>query len=153
MAIVAFVSCSNDSDDMNSAYSQQQQKVQAMFNGSFADYQYSKLGNPLLGDPDMIVFKKNYPEPVELRVDDYLNGSKYMGEAHGECIYRKKPLNTDPYSDIECYYKIAYDGTALTLYKKSDKEIYHHYNMIIESSIEFKLYQSGLSLPYIFKKQ
>jgi len=34
VAIIAFVSCSKDSDDMNSAYSQQQQKVQAMFNGT-----------------------------------------------------------------------------------------------------------------------
>ena len=39
MAIFAFISCSKDSDDVNIAYSQQQQKVQAMFNGAFADYQ------------------------------------------------------------------------------------------------------------------
>ena len=152
LAILSFISCSKDSDD-STAYSEKQQKAQAMFNGTFADYQYSNLGNSLMGDPDLIVFTISYPEPIELRKDDYLEGSKYMGEAHGECTYKKKDLDDEPYTDIECYYKIAYDGTALTLYKRSDKEIYHHYNMTVESSTEFHLYQSGLPLPYIFKKQ
>ena len=152
LSILSFVACSKDNDDKN-AYSDKQQKVQEMFNGTFADYQYSNLGNSLMGDPDLIIFTNSYPEPIELRKDDYLDGSKYMGEAHGECTYRKKVLDDEPYTDIDCYYKIAYDGTALTLYKRSDKEMYNHYNMVVESSTEFKLYQSGLYLPYIFKKQ
>ena len=76
-----------------------------------------------------------------------------MGEAHGECTYKSKLLNDQPYNEIDCYYNIGYEGTYLTLYKKSDKEIYHHYRMDVVSATEFRLYQSGLSLPYIFKKQ
>lgn len=151
MAVFAVVACSKDDED--SAYSEQQSKVQAMFTGTYADYQYSNLNNPILGDPDLIVFTKSYPEPVELTKEDYLNGSKYMGEAHGECVYKKKLLNDRPYTDIECYYGIGYDGKSLTLYNVSDKEIYHHYTMNVVSNSEFRLYQSGLSLPYIFKKQ
>lgn len=152
LVMFAFASCSKD-EDGNAAYSVQQQKVQAMFNGTYADYQYSNLNNSILGDPDLIVFTKSYPTPVELRTDDYLNGSKYMGEAHGECTYKKKLLEDQPYTDVECYYNIGYEGTYLTLYKKSDKEIYHHYTMNVVSDTEFRLYQSGLSLPFIFKKQ
>lgn len=152
IAMLACVACSKD-DDGDAAYSEQQQKVQAMFNGTYADYQYSNLSNSILGDPDLIVFTKSYPEPIELRVDDYLNGSKYMGEAHGECTYKKKLLDDRPYTDTECYYKIGYDGKSLTLYNVTDKEIYHHYTMNVVSNTEFRLYQSGLSLPFIFKKQ
>lgn len=145
--------CSND--DETAAYSEKQQKALSVFTGSFADYQYSNLGSQpgsnLLGDPDIINFGIQYNEPLELRADDYMDGSKYMGEAHGECVYRK--FLVDEYEDISCYYKVSYDALALTLYRKSNKEQYHHYTLFIDSSTEFRLYQSGLSLPFIFKKQ
>ena len=154
LCLVALITgCSKD--DETSAYSEKQQKALSVFNGSFADYQYSNLGSQsgsnLLGDPDIINFGTQYDEPLELRVDDYMNGSKCMGEAHGECLYRKFVVNE--YEDIACYYKVAYDASALTLYRKSNKEQYHHYTLSIDSPTEFKLYQKGLSLPYIFKKQ
>jgi hypothetical protein len=151
--MVLLSGCSND--DETAAYSEKQQKALSVFNGSFADYQYSNLGSQpgsnLLGDPDIINFGIQYNEPLELRADDYMDGSKYMGEAHGECVYRK--FVVDEYEDIPCYYKVSYDALALTLYRKSNKEQYHHYTLFIDSSTEFRLYQSGLSLPFIFKKQ
>lgn len=151
-AILTVISsgCSKDVDEI---YSDKQQKALSVFNGTFEDYKYSNLGNEILGDPDMIVFGIQYSEPLELRNDDFMNGSNYMGEAHGECVYRKKLLQEEPYTEIECYYNVSYDATAFTLYRKSDKEIYHHYKLFIQNPTEFKLYQSGLSLPYIFKKQ
>lgn len=148
-----FVLSGCSKDDEESVYSDKQQKALSVFNGTFSDYQYSNLGNALLGEPDMIVFGAQYPSPIELRIDDFMDGSTYMGEAHGECTYKKKLIQEEPYEDIECYYEVSYDAEALTLYRKSDKEIYHHYALIIESPTEFKIYQSGLSLPYIFKKQ
>ena len=144
-------SCSKD--DIESPYSEKQQKALSVFKGTFADYQYSNLGNELLGDPDIIVFGVQYEKPIELRVDDFMDGSQYMGEAHGECVYKKKPLDEYPYEEIECYYKVSYDAEALTLYRKLDMKMYHHYTLFIDSPNEFRLYESGLSLPYIFKKQ
>lgn len=151
LCLVALITgCSKDDDAP--VYSEKQQKALSVFNGTFADYQYSNLsGNNILPEPDQIVFSTQYPEPVELRVDDYMDGSKYMGEAHGECIYKQYVVNK--YENVECYYKVAYDASALTLYRKSNKEMYHNYTLSIDSETEFKLYQSGLSLPYIFKKQ
>lgn len=148
--ITIITGCSKDDD--KPAYSEKQQKALNVFKGTFADYQYSNLGgNEILGDPDKIIFGVQYPEPKELRTDDYMDGSKYMGDAHGECVYQKYVVNE--YENIECYYKVAYDASALTLYRKSNKEQYHHYTLFIDSETEFRLFQRGISLPYIFKKQ
>jgi hypothetical protein len=156
LCLVAWIIGCDIGDD-NPVYSEKQQKALAVFNGTFADYQYSNLGDYELShlqpDPDQIVFKTQYSEPMELRADDYMNGSKYMGEAHGECTYKKMPHKGAAYENIECYFKVAYDASALTLYRKSNKEMYHTYTLFIDSNTEFRLYQTGLSLPYIFKKQ
>lgn len=147
---ILITGCSKE-DDIQ-VYSEKQQKALNVFKGIFADYQYSNLGgNEILGDPDIIIFETQYTEPKELRVDDYIDGSKYVGEAHGECVYKKYVVNE--YENIECYYKVAYDASALTLYRKSDKGQYHHCTLFIDSETEFRLFQNGIPLPYIFKKQ
>lgn len=145
-----FILCGCSKDD-EQPYTEKQQKALSVFNGTFADYQYSNLSNELLGDPDIIEFGVQYNEPIELRVEDFMDGYKYMGEAHGECVYKKKPL--DEYESVDCFYKVSYDANALTLYRKSNKEIYRNYSLFIESQNGFRLYETGLSLPYIFKKQ
>lgn len=144
LCLVALITgCSGDDNDP--AYSEKQQNALAVFNGTFADHQYSNIdGNDILPDPDMFIFGKQYSEPLELNAHS---------EAHGECTYKKMPYKGAAYENIECYYKVAYDASALTLYKKSDKEIYHTYTLLIDSKTEFRLFQTGISLPYIFKKQ
>ena len=99
----------------------------------------------------MIVFGEQYTEPLKLTIPDYMDGEKYQGEAHGVCVY--KQMIVDTYNDIECYYKISYDAQALTLYKKADYSLWRHCSMIIVSPTEFKLYQTNITLPFIFKKQ
>lgn len=154
LCLVALITGCSKGEEV-SPYSEKQLKALAVFHGTFADYQFSNLGESnlshLLPDPDLIVFGTQYDEPVTLSVSDYMDGEKYQGEAHGICVY--KQMVVDTYSNIECYYKVSYDAQALTLYKKSDYSLWRHYTMIIESQTEFKLYSKNISLPYLFKKQ
>lgn len=154
LCLVALITgCSKD-EDIN-PYSEKQQKALAIFHGTFADYQFSNLGESSLShlqpDPDLIIFGEQYDQPLTLSVPDYMDGEKYQGEAHGVCTY--KQIVIDTYNEVECYYKVSYDAQALTLYKKSDYSLWKYYSMLIESPTEFKLKSKNLTLPYIFKKQ
>ena len=68
IAGIALVGCSKD-DDFVSTYSERQEKAFALFNGTWADIQFSNLSGGELGsllpDPDLIVGKSSVSCPLK----------------------------------------------------------------------------------------
>jgi hypothetical protein len=147
--------CSNDDDQ--SHYSEKQEKAFALFNGTWADTQFSNLGNypgaELQPDPDKIIFGTHYQTPKEVTENSYMNGEAVLFDAQGECTYYSMPYKGAEYEIIKCLYNVSPKADILSLWSISENKSYHVYDMSIKSETQIYLYQSGITLPYIFAKQ
>lgn len=144
--------CSRDDSDEQSAYTDKQRKVFALFNGVWADYQFSKLGGGI-GDPDLIVFGQHYTTPIRKTEKDYLVGEIEKYEAQGECMYRSYNYGTNTYDDTHCFYYVNANATYLALYDKATNKRFKGFDMYINSETSIRLHDKNLSLPYVFQKQ
>lgn len=155
---VPLCGCSSD-DEPNggSNYTEKQEKVFAIFNGTWADYQFSNLGSypgaNLQPEPDKIVFGSHYSTEKEIKKSSYIDGETTAFYAQGECTYYSVAYKGQPYEAVKCYYNVAPSATILSLWEVEDNTMFHVYDLKVVSETEFNLYQSGITLPYIFKKQ
>lgn len=156
IAGLAFVGCSED-DDFVPNYSERQEKAFALFNGTWADIQFSNLSGGQLGsllpDPDLIVFGTHFDKEIEITRDDYMNGQEHLYYAQGECTYKAFDIVDEVYEDIECYYYINSDADYMALYDKETNQRYKGFDMDIQSETRIVLHDPNLTLPYIFVKQ
>ena len=150
--VLAFVACSNDEPNEQSTYTEKQQKVFALFKGTWADYQFSNLGGGI-GDPDLIVFGQHYTSPIKKAEKDYLDGEIEKYEAQGECTYRNYNYGTKTYDDTHCFYYVNASATYLALYDRATNERFKGFDMHINSETSIRLHDKNLSLPYVFQKQ
>jgi hypothetical protein len=154
---IAIVGCSKEDDDFVSTYSERQEKAFALFNGTWADIQFSNLSGGELGsllpDPDLIVFGTHFDKEIEVTRDDYMNGQEHLYYAQGECTYRAFDIVDEVYEDIECYYFINSDADYMALYDKKTNQRYKGFDMDIQSETRIVLHDPNLTLPYIFVKQ
>lgn len=155
--VFAFYACSGDEPSEHSTYTEKQQKVFALFNGTWADYQFSNLGEGEFAkfqpDPDLIVFGQHYASPIKKTEKDYLNGEIEKYEAQGECTYRNYNYGTKTYDDTHCFYYVNASATYLALYNKATNERFKGFDMHINSETSIRLHDKNLSLPYVFQKQ
>lgn len=139
--------CGSD-DEPEALYTDAQKEALAMFTGTWADYQFSNLGSYegayLQPDPDKIVFTLQYEKPEAI-------SPTY--EAQGLCTYYAMPYKGASYEATRCYYNVSPSATVLSLWSVEDNAMFHVYDLKIKSPTEFYLYQSGITLPYIFRKQ
>lgn len=153
----ALCACSSDDEPETSHYTEKQQKVFAIFNGTWADYQFSNLGTypgaNLQPEPDKIVFGTHYSVEKEIKTSSYIDGERTAFSAQGECIYYSVAYKGQPYDAVKCYYNVAPSATILSLWDVEENKMFHTYDLKVISETEFNLYQSGITLPYIFKKQ
>ena len=77
--VVAFAGCSKD-EDPGRSYTEQQEKALSVFNGTWADTQFSNLGDypgaELQPDPDKIIFGTQNNKPVEIYENDFIEGER-----------------------------------------------------------------------------
>lgn len=155
---VIFVSCSKD-DDATTHYTEKQNKAFAIFNGTWADVQYSNLGSypgaELQPDPDKIVFGAHYQTEREVTQSSYIDGERVAFYAQGECTYYENAYYLDgyKYNEIKCYYNVSPEADILSLWNATENKSFHVYDMKIKSETQIYLYLSGITLPYIFEKQ
>lgn len=157
-SMILLFSCStNDENAEILSYSDKQEKAFALFNGTWADIQFSNLSDGHLSelkqDPDKIVFGMHNNTPIEVYANDYMNGKTLLFNNQGECTYYNMPYKDASYEVVECYYQISINADYLTLYKKSDNSLYRRYDMSIKSETKINLQDPNISLPYIFVKQ
>lgn len=149
--------CSSDDEPEASHYTEKQQKVFAIFNGTWCDYQFSNLGGGPLADlqpdPDKIVFGSHYDVEKEIKESSYIDGETTAFTAQGECTYYSVAYKGEPYEAVKCYYNVAPSATILSLWNVEENKMFHTYDLKVVTETEFNLYQSGITLPYIFKKQ
>ena len=156
--LLILCSCSKD-DNTESHYSEKQEKAFALFSGTWADVQFSNLGNypgaELQPDPDKIVFGTHYPKEKEVTQNSYIDGEYVSFYAQGECIYYENIFDIDDYkyNEIKCYYNVSPKADIFSLWAVSENKSYHVYDMTIKEETKFYLYKSGITLPYIFVKQ
>lgn len=144
LIIALFSGCSKKDDP--SAYSALQQKVFAVFTGTFQDnHTWQNQG------PDRIVFTINYPKTEGVYQSDYLKGQVLLFNSEGECDYYQG--SSTGYIKIPCYYDLTVDASHLYLYQKDTKDIYDDYNLIVQSETEFFIWNSRNVLRYDFVKQ
>ncbi len=150
------VGCSDD-DEQLSSYSERQEKAFALFNGTWADIQFSNLSGGQLGsllpDPDLIVFGNHYDKEIEVTKNDYMDGEEHLFFAQGECTYKAFVIVDKVYEDVECYYFVNRDADYFALYDKKTNRRYKGFDMDIKSETKIHLHDPDLSLPYIFVKQ
>lgn len=155
-ALFLLVGCSKD-EDPGRSYTELQKKAFAIFNGTWADTQFSNLLGGELGsllpEPDKIVFGKHHQNPIEVYKDDYMNGKIFLYDNQGECIYYDMPYKDAEYEIVECYYNISQNADYLRLYRRNDNSLYKRFDMSIKSDTKMHLHDPDLSLPYIFVKQ
>ena len=76
-ALFLLVGCSKD-EDPGRSYTEQQEKALSVFNGTWADTQFSNLGDypgaELQPDPDKIIFGTQNNKPVEIYENDFIEG-------------------------------------------------------------------------------
>ena len=91
VCVVAFAGCSKD-EDPGRSYTEQQEKALSVFNGTWADTQFSNLGDypgaELQPDPDKIIFGTQNNKPVEIYENDFIEGERLLFSAFGELVYR-----------------------------------------------------------------
>lgn len=75
IALIMLSGCSKE-DEPKTSYTEQQEKAFAIFKGTWADIQFSNIGEGALAhlqpDPDKIVFGIHYSEPIKVYKDDYM---------------------------------------------------------------------------------
>lgn len=149
--------CSSDDEPNGSHYTEKQEKVFAIFNGTWADYQFSNLGTypgaNLQPEPDKIVFGSHYSTEKDIKQSSYIDGETTAFTAQGECTYYSVAYKGQPYDAVKCYYNVAPSATILSLWNIEENRMFHTYDLKVVNETEFNLYQSGITLPYIFKKQ
>lgn len=159
LAVVVLCGCSSNDDELTTNYTEAQNKVFALFNGTWADTQFSNLGTypgaELQHDPDKIVFGTHYQTEKEIKNTDYMNDGTTAFFAQGECSYLAYDQFTDggTYNETKCYYYVSAAGDALTLWDVERNKQFHYYTMNVKSTTQISLKLSSLSLPYIFVKQ
>lgn len=151
LACVALLGCSKE-EGPTSAYTELQQKALLVFNGVWADVQFSNLGNypgaELQPDPDKLIFGTQYKEPVEVTKDDYMYGETLLFSAFGEVVY-----HSEGYEDVPCYYWVSKNADELRLYEVANNRLYKKFGLTIKSESEMRLQSPNITLPYIFVKQ
>ncbi len=150
-ALFLLVGCSKD-EDPGRNYTQQQEKALSVFNGTWADTQFSNLGSypgaELQPDPDKIIFGTQNNKPVEIYENDFIEGERLLFSAFGELVY-----HSEGYEDVPCYYWVSNTADELRLYRTSTKKLYRKFTLSIKSDTKMHLHDPDLSLPYIFVKQ
>lgn len=153
---LALYGCSND-DDSEAYYTEKQNKAFALFNGTWADVQFSNLGTypgaELQANPDKIVFGSHYSTEKEIKTSSYMAGETTAFYAQGECSYMSVAYKGQPYEETKCYYNVSPDADIFSLWSVSENKSFHVYTMNIKSETQIYLYRSGITLPYIFEKQ
>lgn len=118
--VVAFAGCSKD-EDPGRSYTEQQEKALSVFNGTWADTQFSNLGDypgaELQPDPDKIIFGTQNNKPVEIYENDFIEGERLLFSAFGELVY-----HSEGYEDVSCFYWLSNAADELRLYRTSTKE-------------------------------
>lgn len=149
--VVAFAGCSKD-EDPGRSYTEQQEKALSVFNGTWADTQFSNLGDypgaELQPDPDKIIFGTQNNKPVEIYENDFIEGERLLFSAFGELGY-----HSEGYEDVSCFYWLSNAADELRLYRTSTKKLYKKFALSIKSDTKMNLHDPDLSLPYIFVKQ
>lgn len=155
MFLIVFYGCSKDEPE--TYYTEKQEKAFAIFNGTWADIQFSNLSGgqlaDLMPDPDKIVFGTHNNKPIGVYKDDYINGKGLLFDNQGECAYYSMPYKGAEYKIIECYYEISDNADQIRLYKRSDNSLFNSYYMSIKSETKINLQDPNLSLPFVFVKQ
>lgn len=160
LALVAmagtFSGCSKG-DEPTSVYTERQQKVFALFSGTWADYQFSNLGKGEFAkyqpNPDLIVFGQHFSMPVKKTEKNYMDGGVELYEAQGECVYKDYNLFSNSYDETPCYYYVHGRADYLALYEKATNQRFKGFDMYVNSETSIRLHDKNLSLPYIFQKQ
>lgn len=149
--------CSSDDEPAKSNYSEKQEKVFAIFNGTWKDYQFSNLGSypgaNLQPDPDMIIFGSHFSKEIDIKNSSYIDGETVAFTAQGECTYYSVAYKGQPYEAVKCYYNVAPSATILSLWNIEANRMFNTYDLKVVSETEFNLYESGITLPFVFKKQ
>ena len=147
LAIPLFFSgCSEEDEKPKVFYTEKQEKVFALFNGTWIDRIYTN-------SPTKIVFGEHNVEPVKVYRDDYLNGQVWLFDNQGECTIYNWSSYLEIYEPIECYYEVSKEADELRLYRKENNLLYRKYEMRIISETEISLLHDSLTFPYIFEKQ
>lgn len=156
VTMVTLLGCSKD-DVTESKYSDRQEKAFTLFNGTWADVQFSNIGEGSLShlqpDPNKIVFGKHNSTPIEVYKDDYMNGKVFLFDNQGECTYHSMPYKDAEYEITECYYSISSNADKLRLYQKDNNSLFKSFDMSIKSETKINLHDTRITLPYIFVKQ
>lgn len=147
----AFSGCSKN-DEPTSVYTERQQKVFALFSGTWADYQFSKLGGGVF-EPDYIVFGQHFSKPIKKTEKSYMDGEVELYEAQGECVYRDYNHSSKSYDETPCYYYVNGRADYLALYEKATNRRFKGFDMHVNSETSIRLHDKNLSLPYVFQKQ
>jgi hypothetical protein len=150
-ALFLLVGCSKD-EDPGRSYTKQQEKALSVFNGTWADTQFSNLGDylgaELQPNPDKIIFGTQNNKPVEIYENDFIEGERLLFSAFGELVY-----HSEGYEDVPCFYWLSNAADELRLYRTSTKKLYKKFALSIKSDTKMNLHDPDLSLPYIFVKQ
>lgn len=147
----AFSGCSKN-DEPTSVYTERQQKVFALFSGTWADYQFSKLGGGVF-EPDYIVFGQHFSKPIKKTEKSYMDGEVELYEAQGECVYRDYNHSSKSYDETPCYYYVNGRADYLALYEKATNKRFKGFDMHVNSETSIRLHDKNLTLPYVFQKQ
>ncbi len=155
LAVIAFSGCSKE--DSISVYTSLQENAFSVFNGTWADIQFSNLDggslSEFLPDPNLIVFGTHYKQPENVYKDDFMYDRVYLFEKQGECVYHNMPYKDQEYEIIECYYEVSRNADELRFYKRSNNGFYKSFGLSIKSETRMQLQDKNITLPYIFVKQ
>ena len=136
-ALFLLVGCSKD-EDPGRSYTEQQEKALSVFNGTWADTQFSNLGDypgaELQPDPDKIIFGTQNNKPVEIYENDFIEGERLLFSAFGELVY-----HNEGYEDVPCYYWVSNTADELRLYRTSTKKLYKKFALSIKSDTKMNL--------------
>lgn len=152
LTVLFLIGCSKDSDPVVSPYTESQEKALSVFNGTWADIQFSNLGSypgsNLQPNPDKIIFGSKNSKPEEVYKDDFIEGQKLLFSSFGELVY-----HNEGYEDVACYYWVSKNADELRLYSKESKVLYKAFSLKFECGAKMFLHDRNLTLPYIFVKQ
>lgn len=140
--------CSSGDGDSAAKFSDEQKAIMSIFHGTWADIQFSNLGDTYLSqfqeDPDKIIFGAQNSK-VE---DMYSADSKYLFSWLGELVYEDSDGERTNY-----YYYVSDDGKDMYMYEKDTKVRAKSFRVTVESGTKVKLHDADLSLPFIFVMQ
>lgn len=161
MLLLASVSCSNESEILNSndGYTAIQQKALVVLNGTWVSnevkvrYELGGVNVELMVVPsDTIVFLSQYSAPQPFYAYDYLQGVETENfVACGTCELRVGG-GAIPYFAPACYFYVSPSGNKLNLYNVETEQLVRFYDFRVESAIRFYAGSSNGS-PIIFNKQ